>query len=63
MSEDTYIYIFSCPLHGPESQVFCFRAFAEENTHLWGKYRRTLEKVDFETGELQRMLEERKQGK
>ncbi len=29
------IYIFECPLHGWEMNVFCFRAFAGENLALW----------------------------
>ena len=52
-------YVFSCPMHGAESQVFCFRAFTEENKHLWQKYTAALNKVGFEPGELERLLAKR----
>ena len=28
-------FAFACPLHGYETQVFCHRAYAPENIHLW----------------------------
>jgi len=30
-------YVFDCPVHGRESGVFCFRAFAPENKKRWKK--------------------------
>ena len=52
------IYIFDCPEHGDEQSVFCFRAFAEENKHRWGKYEITLYRKDFEDdGELDSFLD------
>ena len=32
------LWIFNCPLHGPEHQVLCFRAFDEANVDRWAKY-------------------------
>ena len=29
--------VFLCPWHGMEIQVFCFRAYKSENSHLWVK--------------------------
>lgn len=30
--------MFECPVHGLESEVFCFRAFDKDNIHLWRKF-------------------------
>lgn len=51
------LYVFRCPYHGPETSVFCFRAFTEENIHLWKKYYRIrYEKVEFEEGEKEKLI-------
>lgn len=32
------VYIFDCPVHGEESQVFCFRAADPKLTSRWKRY-------------------------
>jgi hypothetical protein len=31
-------YVFSCPWHGEETSVFCWRAFEDEYIGLWTMY-------------------------
>jgi len=34
-----FINVFHCPVHGEETNVFCFRAFDENLFHLWKVYK------------------------
>ncbi len=38
MSKSTFYPVFNCPVHGPESQVFCFRAFDEKDLDKWEEW-------------------------
>ena len=35
-------WTFNCPIHGWESQVFCFRAFQEDNIDCWFLFNSTI---------------------
>lgn len=50
------IYVFECPVHGGEIEVFCFRAFLKENRNGWKKLKTTYVPVAFDDGELDKML-------
>lgn len=54
---ELYEYIFDCPAHGPERSVLCFRAFDEDNKHLWEKVLAKYEEVEFVGNELELLLE------
>ena len=38
-------HIFNCPAHGSEADVFCFRAFQDENVDRWKKYSVTYSEI------------------
>lgn len=42
---------FDCPVHGEESEVYCFRAFDPVNKHLWHKYQIIQTAVEFSKDE------------
>lgn len=52
------VYIFDCPVHGEENEVFCFRSFDLKNLHLWRKYHVVYEAVDWSEDEKLAYLEE-----
>lgn len=39
------MYVFDCPIHGIETEVFCFRAFDENNIDRWKKMIYTLQEL------------------
>lgn len=39
-------WVFDCPLHGMEFQVFCFRAFDDNNIDRWALIRGALSEVE-----------------
>lgn len=47
-------YIFDCPVHGLEQQVFCWRAFQKENDAFWKKC--MLIETEFEIDEKDKLL-------
>ncbi len=49
-------HIFHCPLHGPEINVLCFRAFSEENLELWRKYEVSYRELEFRNDEKEKLL-------
>lgn len=49
---ETKVYIFDCPVHGPERTVFCQRAYQKHYRHLWVKCIEVLTTVSFADGEL-----------
>lgn len=55
------IYVFDCPVHGEEQNILCWRAFQEDNKHLWKKYEVQQTQVDFPEAELAIMFEQLKQ--
>lgn len=53
---ETTVYLFDCPLHGPERTVFCHRAYDKKNRHLWVKCVQVLTTVPFTDGEYYRLM-------
>lgn len=51
------VYVFNCPVHGEEVEVFCFRAGDMKNAYLWKKYAVTRREVNFDTDEFERLME------
>jgi len=41
--EQNEAWVFDCPIHGWETQVFCFRAYDTDLIDRWQKYRVTWE--------------------
>lgn len=56
MTITTDMFVFDCPVHGPETGLFCFRALKHENRHLWTKYQATLEPMNLPDEELDELL-------
>lgn len=43
-----FIPVFDCPIHGLEIKAFCWRAFQDENLHLWSKGTITLHPISLD---------------
>ncbi len=57
MNRQQFEYIFHCPLHGCEREVFCWRTFDVENLSLWKKYKTEYSEVEFTADEKTRIVE------
>ena len=44
-------HMFNCPAHGLEVNVFCFRAFQDENIEQWKKYSVSYNEIHQSTSE------------
>ena len=38
---------FHCPVHGPEVEILCWRAFDKENLNLWKRYAVSYREIPF----------------
>ena len=51
-------YVFNCPVHGTEKQVFCWRAFNSECRKFWKKVEMRVTYLSWDGGELDRYLQQ-----
>ena len=51
-------HMFNCPVHGLEVNVFCFRAFQDENIEQWKKYSVSYNEIHQSTSEKIQLLKD-----
>ena len=51
-------YVFDCPVHGSEIDVLCFRAFDNNNIHLWKKYEVSYRELPFNDDEKKKLIDD-----
>ena len=62
MNDRIVIYIFDCPVHGPENSSLCWKAYLPENRLRWSKKELMLMPIELGEEELDQILNEPRLG-
>ena len=49
--------VFDCPIHGEETQVYCWRAFSDEFAHRWFRFYVERKRLQWNPGELAEFID------